>query len=251
MAKKSGRIYFLDEFRGIALICMIIYHAAYDLYAVFGVRFDFFSDFWNGFQLFICCSFIIIAGISARLTKNALKHGLVVFGAGMLMTAGTYFFMPELVIWFGVLHFLGLSMIIYYAVRKPVDKAPALFCALISLGFYFCFRGFSSGSIFFGAVRIPAELYFTNWLAPLGLPTVSFTSADYFPLIPWFFLFLFGCFIGKIFKERDIPSFMMKKHSDFLCTVGSNTLIIYILHQPVIFALLTALFWIIEKGTAK
>lgn len=230
---------------------MIIYHTAYDLYAVFGLKFDFNSAFWNGFQLFICCSFIIIAGISARLTKNSLKHGLVVFGAGMLMTAGTYFFMPELVIWFGVLHFLGISMIIYYFLRKPVEKAPVLLSSVISLTLYFCLRGLSSGRIFFGNVLVPREFYFTDWLAPLGLPTAGFSSADYFPLIPWFFLFFFGCFIGKIFKERDVPSFMMKKHGGFLCSAGSNTLIIYVLHQPVIYALLTAVFWVIEKGTAK
>ena len=43
---------------------------------------------------------------------------------------------------------------------------------------------------------------------------------------------------------------MMKKHSSLLCKIGSNTLVIYILHQPVIYAVLWALFWIIEKGTS-
>ena len=117
MAAKGGRIFFLDEMRGLALIGMIIYHAAYDLYAIFGLDFDFYSPAWDTFQMAICCTFIIIAGISARLTRNALKHGLVVFGCGMLMTLGTYFFMPSQVIWFGVLHFLGASMIIYHIFR--------------------------------------------------------------------------------------------------------------------------------------
>ena len=78
--------------RGLALIGMIIYHAAYDLRYIFGLRFSFDSAGWNAFQMCICCTFIIIAGISCRLTKNALKHGAVVLAAGMLMTAGTYFF---------------------------------------------------------------------------------------------------------------------------------------------------------------
>ena len=250
LAKRGGRIYFLDEFRAAALIGMIVYHAAYDLYAIFGVKFNFYSPFWNGLQLFVCCSFIVIAGISARLTKSALKHGAVVFSAGLLMTLGTYIFMPDLVIWFGVLHFLGISMMLYYLFRKPIGKAPAIIFGAISLLLFFCLRGLSSGTVLFGRVAVPKELYFTKWLAPIGLPGPGFSSADYFPLIPWFFLFLFGCFIGKYFKERRIPDFMMKKHSDFLCRIGSNTLIIYILHQPVTYALLYMVFWLLEKGGA-
>ena len=250
MAKKSGRIFFLDELRGLALIGMIVYHTAYDLRYIFGLHFNFDSAGWNAFQLWICCTFIIIAGISCRLSKNSLKHGAVVLSAGMLMTLGTYFFMPDMIIWFGILHFLGISMILYYLLRKAVSKAPAALCSVFALAAFFFTRGLSSGSIFFGKIRVPGNLYFTNVLAPLGLPAPNFYSADYFPLIPWFFLFLFGCFIGKYFKERKIPDFMMKKHSSLLCKIGSNTLVIYILHQPVIYAVLWVLFWIIEKGTS-
>ncbi len=250
MAKKGGRIYFLDEVRALALIGMIIYHAAYDLYVLFGLDFDFYSPGWDTFQMAICCTFIVIAGISSRLTKNALKHGIVVFGCGMLMTLGTYFFMPGQVIWFGVLHFLGASMIIYYLFRKSVKKAPAILSAIISFAVFLGLYGLPSGSIFFGNVEVPANLYFSKYLAVIGLPGNGFRSADYFPLLPWFFLFLTGCFIGKYFKERKIPDFMMNKHSDFLCKIGSNTLVIYILHQPIIYALLYAFFWVIEKGSA-
>ncbi len=250
MAGKGGRIFFLDEMRALALIGMIIYHAAYDLYAIFGLDFDFYSPGWDTLQLAVCCTFIVIAGISSRLTKNALKHGLVVFGCGMLMTLGTYFFMPSQVIWFGVLHFLGISMMIYYLFRKSVKKAPALLGAVISLSAFLCLYGLPSRSIMFGNVAVPSELYFSKFLGIIGLPGPGFRSADYFPLLPWFFLFLFGCFIGKWFKERKIPDFMMNKHSDFLCRIGSSTLAIYIVHQPIIYGVLSAFFWVIEKGTS-
>lgn len=250
MAGKGGRIFFLDELRALALIGMIVYHAAYDLYAIFGVDFDFYSGGWDTLQMAVCCTFIVIAGISARLTKSALKHGLVVFGCGMLMTIGTYFFMPSQIIRFGVLHFLGASMIIYHLFRRSVNKTPALLGAVISISAYLCLYGLPSGSIFFGKVAVPANLYFSKILAVIGLPGNGFRSADYFPLLPWFFLFLFGCFIGKWFRERKIPDFMLKKHSDFLCSIGSNTLAIYIVHQPVIYGVLTAFFWVMEKGTA-
>ncbi len=250
MAKKSGRIFFLDEMRALALIGMIIYHAAYDLYAIFGLDFDFYSPGWDTLQMAVCCTFIVIAGISARLTKNALKHGFVVLGCGILMTVFTCFFMPAQAIWFGVLHFLGCSMIIYYIFRKSINKAPALLGSVVSFAVYLILYGMPSGSIFFGNVDVPSNLYFSKYLAVIGLPGPGFHSADYFPLLPWFFLFLSGCFIGKYFKERKIPDFMMERHSDFLCKIGSNTLVIYILHQPIIYALLYAFFWVIEKGSA-
>ena len=250
LAKKSGRIYFLDELRGLALIGMIVYHTAYDLRYLFGLRFDFYARGWNILQAAVCSTFIIIAGISSRLCKNALKHGAIVLGAGILMSLGTYFFMPEEMIWFGVLHFLGVSIILYYAFPRSINKAAAFSMAIVSLLIFFATAGLSRGTILFGKISVPSWFYVTNVLAPLGLPAPDFSSADYFPLIPWFFLFLFGSFIGKYFKERNIPDFMMKKHSSFLSAIGSNTLIIYIVHQPVIYGLLTALFWVIEKGTA-
>ena len=141
-------------------------------------------------------------------------------------------------------------MIIYYVFRKSVNKAPALLGAVISFSAYLCLYGLPSGSIMFGNIDVPSGLYFSKYLGIIGLPGPGFRSADYFPLLPWFFLFLTGCFIGKWFKERKIPDFMMKKHSDFLSKIGSNTLAIYIVHQPIIYGVLTAFFWVIEKGSA-
>lgn len=250
MARNSSRIYFLDELRGLALVGMIIYHTLYDLYEIFGLKFEFDSPTLNAFQLAICSTFIMIAGISSRLSHNIFKHGFIVFGAGLLMTAGTYIFMPELTIWFGILHFLGASMIIYALFKDSIDKAKPVISSIISLTVFLCLFGLPSGSILFGKADVPRELYFSKYLAVLGLPGEGFSSADYFPLLPWFFLFLAGCFIGKYFKERKVPNFMLKKHSKFLSLIGSHTLIIYIIHQPVIYAILTAFFWAVEKGSA-
>ncbi len=248
MAKRNGRIYLLDEIRALALIGMIVYHTAYDLRYLFGVSFDFQSFGWNTLQKAVCCTFIVIAGISTRLSKKPLKHGIVVFAAGLLMTAGTAFFIPDQIIVFGILHFLGISMMIAYLFRKGIQKANAPLGILFSLVLFFACIGINRGTVVFGKVLVP-PLFYTNTLtAILGFPPKGFASADYFPLLPWLFLFLTGCFLGKYFKERKIPDFFFKQHSRFLSVIGSNTLVIYILHQPVIYAALTLIFWLIEKG---
>lgn len=245
---RTGRIHFLDEWRGVALIGMIIYHTLYDLYAIFGVDFDFFCTPLNIFQQFICCSFILIAGISARLSSKILRHGATVFGAGMLMTAGTYIFMRDLTIWFGVLHMIGLSLIICSLIKKPLCKISGSITAAVSVMLFLCLFHLPEHSILFGSVTVPSQLYIDPpHLAFLGLPGKTFSSSDYFPLIPWFFLFMTGFGLGEGFKERKIPEFMTRKHSKFLSTIGSNTLIIYIFHQPVIYGILYGIFYVIEQ----
>lgn len=240
---RHKRIHILDEWRGIALIGMIIYHTLYDLYEIFDVDFNFYSPLLNGFQLFICCSFILIAGISSRLSSNILKHGTIVFGAGMLMTAGTYIFMNDFVIWFGVLHFLGLSMIIYSLFSKQLSKIPASIVSCVSLFLFLSLYHLPGKSIFFGKITVPSSLYIDPpFLAFLGLPGSTFSSSDYFPLIPWFFLFLVGTGIGESLLKKDLPAFMVTKHSKFLSFIGSHTLIIYIFHQVVIYAVLLGIF---------
>lgn len=244
----KGRIYFLDEWRGAALLAMIAYHTLYDLYEIFDVEFDFRSPFLNAMQLFICSSFIVVAGISARLSSRTMQHGAVVFGAGMLMTAGTFIFLPKFVIWFGVLHFIGLSLMLFSVFRKQITKCPGAILCCIGLVLFFCFYGLPSRTVLFGSVRVPDELYVNPpHLAFLGLPGSEFSSADYFPMIPWFFLFLAGTGIGEAFHDRKIPKFMMERHSRFLSYIGSHTLVIYIFHQVAIYGILKCVFFVIDN----
>ena len=250
MAQKKGRIYFIDELRALAFLGMVVYHTAYDLRWLFGIRFDFGASGWNFLQKAVCCTFIVLAGISTRLSKNSFRHGVVVLSCGLLMTAGTYFIMPDQVIWFGILHFLGVSMMIAWAFRKAIANANVPLGILFSLVAFFALQGISHGTVVWGKVLVPPLFYANGLTAVLGFPPKVFFSADYFPLLPWFFLFLSGCFFGKIVKERNFPDFFFKKHSRFLCAIGSNTLVLYVLHQPVIYAVLTLIFWLIEKGNA-
>ncbi|MEG0895397.1 MAG: heparan-alpha-glucosaminide N-acetyltransferase domain-containing protein, partial [Oscillospiraceae bacterium] len=69
-----------------------------------------------------------------------------------------------------------------------------------------------------------------------------FYSADYFSLLPWFFIFISGIGFGKLLKEERLPKFFYNSHIKFLSVIGRNTIWIYILHQPIIFILLTFIF---------
>lgn len=245
--RAAGRIRFLDEFRGVALLGMVVYHAVYDLFVIFGVGPSPFTPPFSWLQQFVCWSFILISGVSCRLSHSNFKRGLVVLGAGMLMTFGTMLFMPEQLIRFGVLHFLGASMLLYMPLRRAVEALHPVLGALLFFGLFLCLREIAGGSILFGTVALPAGLYRDNFTAVLGFPPADYASADYFPLLPWFLLFLTGAALGKYFKERRLPAFMMRKHSRFLCAIGGNTLFIYLIHQPVIYGILYGVFWCLGK----
>ena len=93
-----------------------------------------------------------------------------------------------------------------------------------------------------GFVQIPfllcAELpraWYTLWLAPLGLPGQGFSSADYFPLIPWCFVFAAGTVIGRLARAGRFPAWMYPSRVPFFSFLGRHALLIYVVHQPVIY----------------
>ncbi|HNW04631.1 MAG TPA: heparan-alpha-glucosaminide N-acetyltransferase [Oscillospiraceae bacterium] len=247
-SRPSGRIRFLDEFRGVALLGMVVYHTVYDLFVIFGVGPSPFEPPFSWLQQFVCWSFILISGVSCRLSHSNLKRGLVVLGAGMLMTFGTMLFMPDQLIRFGVLHFLGVSMLLYPLLRRAVEALHPVLGVLLFFGLFLCLREIPEGTVLFGTVTLPAGLYRNDFTAVLGFPPADYSSADYFPLLPWFPLFLTGAAVGKYFKDRRLPAFMMRKHSGFLCAVGGNTLFIYLVHQPVIYGILYGVFRCLEEA---
>ena len=78
----------------------------------------------------------------------------------------------------------------------------------------------------------------------LGLRTADFVSADYFPLLPWIFIFLFGASLGGRIKERRLPERFYGLACPPLEAVGRHSLLIYLLHQPVLMGLSYGLYWL-------
>lgn len=245
---KRPRAGFLDEWRGVALICMLIYHTAYDLYALFGVPLPLFtSPFYVNLQRFIGFSFILISGISCSYSRNNLRRGAICFGCGMIMTIATALVMPEQLILFGVLHFLGAAMLLYALLQKAMDKIPAVWGMIGAAILYVLFQKVSYGMIGIGSLQIelPDVLYSTNVLFPLGFYAPDFSSADYYPLLPWFFLFMIGAFWGRYWKTDKMPAFVYRTHFKPLAFLGRHTILVYIVHQPVIYGLLLLFFMVI------
>lgn len=253
MAEKSKRkrIYFLDELRGFAILCMIVHHAFLDVGDVLGLTWGYrIFDALCTVQPAFWAIFIIISGICSRLSRNTIKRGFVVLGAGLIITLFTAVIMPLFgftgsKIYFGILHCLGSCMIITGLLMPVISKINYKLGAVISAFLFIFTYGINTGTMLFTLIKLPASWYQYDFLAPLCVYSKNFKSADYFSIIPWLFLFLFGAFIGKLAKNENLPKFMYKQRSKFLCTVGKNSLWVYILHQPAIYLIMLIIAFII------
>lgn len=225
--QSRNRFVALDAARGGAIIAMIAYHIIFDL-NYFGI-FAFDPQF-KYLAYPIAGTFIFIAGISLHLKAESigtqsdrrlyirtfLSRGLKILLIAALITLVTWFYPHDGFIVFGILHLIGTATLLAIPFL-PFGKWNVIPASLVLL------IGF-----FFFPIIGPA------YLIPIGVYPPGFTSLDYEPLIPWFSLILFGIaagsigFSGKKIQNKSNPLFRI------LAIPGRNSLIIYLIHQPVI-----------------
>lgn len=236
-----GRVSLLDEIRGFAIICMVVYHAFYNLVFMFGFDIPVFTSVgMNTVRDIFAGMFIFISGSVCHYSKSNLKRGALCFACGMLLTAVTWLVIPAQIIKFGILHLLGICMMLYPAVQGLLKKLPdfaglPVFIAAF-LTTYNLPRGYLGFKPYF-ALTLPRGPYDAN-VFPLGFRSETFFSSDFFPILPWSFIFFAGFYFGRILKSGKMPGFFYSLHCPPLAAVGRNTLIIYLLHQPVIYGIM-------------
>lgn len=239
------RLHTIDSIRGITLLSMILYHLCWDLVYIAGIQLDFYVK-KPGFiwQQSICWSFILISGFCVAISNHPIVRGLVVSLCGFIITAVTYFFLPEDIIIFGVLTFHGSAMIITGLLLPILEMIhPAVLLAL-SAFFFTITRNISAGFIGFpGAniITVPRSYYANYFTTYLGFPFPSFYSTDYFALLPWIFLFWCGFALARLLRMPKKGTLLLKRPFYILIPgisfIGKHSLIVYMLHQPILYAL--------------
>ena len=220
----SERISWLDGWRGIACWLMIIYHLLFDFYMFGWMRWETLMS-WPLVVLekYIAYSFILCAGISATISRSVLRRGVITLGAGALVIAAS--FIAGAPILFGVLQFLGCAMVMYALVGKWVQRVPERIAPVLWLALFVLTH------IWTDSATVDAK-----WLFWLGFRYPGFVSYDYFPILPYIFLFFLGSWAGQMIKRyREKMPFLEKKAPKCLTWTGSRTLWIYLLHQPVLY----------------
>ena len=240
---ESGRVVILDTLRGAALLYMLFFHTLFDLAAMFGVKWSIPVYIFHNEHIVIydTASFVLMAGMTVLFSRNPAQHGARLLCIAAVFPVVTAFFFEGSAIYFGVLHLIACGMLVYGAGRRLIDRIPGwLGTALCALLFTLTFHTSEGWWGFGGRLRmdIPAAFTVNSYLYPYGFLGGRFSSADYLPLLPWLFLFIAGCFIGRVFRRDRLPRFCRKDYVPPLSWLGRHSLIIYIVHQPLIYGLL-------------
>ncbi len=222
---KYKRFWEIDFARGVAIIAMIAFHIAFDLQYFDIIDIEISNFVWILFRDSIFSLFFLLVGITLTLSysnKRPFSHfllrGIKIFSWGLLITIATLLFLERGFVYFGVLHFIGVSIILAYPFLR-------LRYFNIVIGLFILFAGLYVSGLTFDF----------PWLLWIGLRPENFYSLDYFPVLPYFSLILFGIFLGNIFYKKHKRNFTIKERNiEFIEFLGRNSLAIYLLHQPLI-----------------
>lgn len=242
---RKNRANFLDILRGIAIIYVMIYHLLYDLIFFGGINIPFFfTDSWEAMHQFFLIILFCVSGICAGFSKNVLKRGTVLFLCGEILTFATAVFMPDNIIVFGVLSCFGSIMLIYGIISPILKRVPniVIFVVFTLLTvIFFDFPRDETLFLFFDKIRldIPDNI---DYLYPIGITSTSFHSSDYFPLVPYGFIFLAGTSFSDCVKNGLIPKFFYRAKLPIINFLGRHSLWVYIIHQPIFLAIIHIFF---------
>lgn len=224
------------------MIMVALYHLVYDLDYLGGYAVESTSGFWGWFADVSAGAFVFLVGVSLTLSlarsvsrgapggsglfKKYLWRGARIFGYGMLITTVFTLFGLGAVI-FGILHLIGLTIILAYPFLRLRWVNVALGLGVIAAGIALRMTEVSFGG------PLPLQVL----LAPLGIVPEGLLMPDYRPLLPWFGVALLGIAAGNLLRGRlpkvTLPDAVSRSATP-LAFLGRHTLIIYLVHQPLI-----------------
>ena len=224
------RILWIDVIRGVSILAMITFHFAFDLmYFGFAKSDLIYQPDWRLFERMIAFSFLFIAGLSLFITHGSLikwnsfikRYGVTAICA-VLISAVTYVLFNGDMIRFGILHAISVSGLISLLLLR----LNAFFLALLAV------------IIFLINLLIPQPVegdYFWQWLI---YTNETPHSLDYRPIIPWITPFIVGMASYQLFKKwglLETSNTIIYRELSILSWLGRNSLIIYLIHQPILF----------------
>ena len=173
MDAPKARIWELDAFRGIAILAVILIHLLFDLRYFLGLSLGYDNTVFQFVKQYGGVVFVVLSGICVTLGRRSFRRGLIVFGCAMAVTLVTLAMVwlgldsGSVVVRFGVLHLLGIAMLLWPLLRRlPTWAMVAIGLPVVGLGYWFQTFHVSPG-----------------WLFPLGLTSAGFSSSDYFPSV--------------------------------------------------------------------
>jgi len=240
---KTKRIDGLDIFRGFAILAMVLYHFTYDLNYFHIISLDMnHTPTILLIRYTIMSIFLLSVGMSLALAHkdairwSAMRKRVLQLGiASTLVTIATYLVFPSSSSWiyFGILHFILVASLI----TVMLLKFPKVTLGLTLI-------------ILIGSVTHLLNMHTLYALlqGPLALPS---HTEDLVPLFPWLAVVFIGTLLvhyhlhEKIF---NLPLFNVKfRINKLLKKMGQNSLLIYLIHQVILFGAFELYFRFFSK----
>lgn len=241
----------LDFLRGFAIFMMILHHGAFDLRFIFQVPH---MEFEGSFVVddilrpIFLMIFLGVSGIASSFSKNNAKRGVRLLGVALVFSVATFvinrYIIGMGVIYFNVLHNIALMTLLYAWIthKEETEQQRRNHDTLMLI---------LAGMMLFYGLTWPdvTEMQVLNsyYMLPFGfLPTTIGNILDYLPLLPWGGFYLLGAVIGRnLYRDRasrfpGTTPLTLRVLSPFLF-IGRHSLIVYLLHQPVVLGALMLL----------
>ena len=217
----------IDVLRAVAIVLMVLFHLVYDLKTFAGVSIDYQSPLWFCIGKVSALLFIFISGLSSGFSRSPFRRGLKVLFCGMGITVVTYLFMKDEYVRFGILHFLGVTMILSpLLIRLHSWTLWGLAGSSVALGFWFS-----------------EQVLKTSLLLPFGLMYDGFGSMDYYPLFPYLAMTILGILVYHyLYAQRTGPRFTLRKNTELIRWLSRNSLGIYLFHQPLLLLMIFIIY---------
>lgn len=226
-AAARPRITALDTLRGLTVLSMVLFHASYDAAYLYGLPLPWFTagPFQDIWRASISWTFLFLAGWMTSLSRSNMRRSAL-YGAGALAVwAATSLAAVDVPVSFGILFCMAASTLVYAVGRPLLVRLPAIPAAVASL------------MLFALLWQVPRSVYPIGGFSWLGFPSPGFASGDYYPLIPFAFMYLAGAFAarGRFGAGRDsYPAWMRRDLLPPLTWIGRRSLIVYLVHQPLL-----------------
>ncbi|WP_342130664.1 heparan-alpha-glucosaminide N-acetyltransferase [Hydrogenophaga sp. OTU3427] len=230
----------VDALRALAMWWMTAYHFAFDLEFFGWLQADFYRDpFWTLQRTAIVSLFLFCAGLGQAVASaqgqswsRFWRRWAQVAGCALLVSAGSWWMFPNSYIYFGVLHGMAVMLLLVrLSARWPT---PVL---LAGVGLAWLAPPLAAGVI---AAQSALDWLNTPWANWLGLISHKPITEDYVPVLPWLGVMWTGLLAGR-WALRRRPSLLSGPSPRPLSTLGRWSLSYYMLHQPMLLGLLTAL----------
>lgn len=244
---KKQRYLLIDGIRGFAITNMVIFHFLYDVYIIYEKNSDWHTlphiHIW---QQVICWTFIFISGFVWQLgDANNFRRGIFFNVCGIAISLITWLSIPTEAIWFGILNFMGCAVLFTISLHKFTRRVPPTIGVIISFVAFVFIKNIQRGYLGIGEtifLTLPRALYNIKVLTPFGFPYPGFRSSDYFPILPWIFLFFTGYYFYLFFEKHASWKKIAYIKIPILSKFGGKTIWIYLIHQPICMVICAVLF---------